>query len=101
MIKTGDNVKMLAGKDRGKIGKVLRVTKSDTVKVVVEGLNMIKRHQRARKEGQKGQIITKEQAVDASNVQIVCPKCGKATRIGHQKVGDDKIRICKKCGAEL
>ena len=101
MIKKGDNVKMLAGKDRGKTGKVLRMIKGEINKVVVEGLNTIKRHQRARKQGQKGQIITKEREVDASNVQGICPKCGKPTRIGHQTMGDKNIRICKKCGAEL
>ncbi len=101
MIKTGDNVKMLAGKDRGKTGKVLRVMKGDVIKVIIEGLNTIKRHQRPRKQGQKGQILTKERAVDVSNVQVVCPKCGKATRISHQTVSESKIRICKKCGAEL
>src|SRR3989344_368521 len=100
MIKKGDNVKMLAGKDRGKTGKVLRVVNGDVIKVVVEGLNTIKRHQRARKQGQKGQIVTKERAVDASNVQVLCPKCGKATRVGHSAIGGSasgghkKIRIC-------
>ncbi len=89
---------MLAGKDRGKTGKVLSVLEG---RVVIEGLNTIKKHQRAKKQGQKGQIITKERAVDRSNVQIVCPKCGKPTRIGHQVVGDRKIRICKKCQAEF
>ncbi|MEK7616262.1 MAG: 50S ribosomal protein L24 [Patescibacteria group bacterium] len=97
-IRKGDNVIMLAGKDRGKTGKVLSVLEG---RVVIEGLNTIKKHQRAKKQGQKGQIITKERAVDRSNVQIVCPKCGKPTRIGHQVVGDRKIRICKKCQAEF
>jgi large subunit ribosomal protein L24 len=97
-IKKGDNVIMLTGKDRGKTGKILSVLDG---KVVVEGLNQIKRHQRARKQGQKGQIISKERAVDRSNVQIVCPKCGKATRVGHQMIEGNKIRICKKCQAEL
>ena len=101
MIKSGDNVKMLIGKDRGKTGKILVVLKGEINKVIVEGLNTIKRHQRPRKEGQKGQIITKERAVDISNVQLICPKCGKPTRIGHQKVGDNNIRVCKKCNAEL
>jgi len=106
-IKKGDKVKMLTGKDRGKDGKVLFVLKTpgadDTTNytVVVEGLNTIKKHQRARKQGQKGQIITKERAVDVSNVQIVCPKCGKSTRIAHQEVGDRKIRVCKKCNNEI
>lgn len=97
-VKKGDKVIMLAGKDRGKDGKVFAVREG---KVVVEGLNTIKRHQRPRKQGQKGQIITKERAVDISNVQIICPKCGKRTRVGHQFVSGKKIRICKKCQAEF
>ncbi len=97
-IRKGDNVIMLAGKDRSKTGKITSVLEG---RVVVEGLNMIKRHQRPRKQGQKGQIISKERAVDTSNVQIVCPKCAKATRIGHSIVAGKNIRICKKCKAEL
>jgi large subunit ribosomal protein L24 len=112
-IRKGDNVVMLSGKDRTKTGKILLVHRSlgegGSVKVVVEGLNMIKKHQRARKQGQKGQIVSKERAVDQSNVQIVCPKCGKPTRVGHQLIGNPdskvgagkKIRICKKCKAEF
>ncbi len=101
-IKKGDNVIMLSGKDRGKSGKILSIIKTpDTSRVVVEGLNTVKRHQRPRKEGQQGQILTKERAVDSSNVQILCPKCGKATRVSHRVVGDVKIRVCKKCDAEL
>src|SRR3989344_7746048 len=104
-IRKGDNVMMMSGKDRRKTGKVILVHRSlgegGSVKVIVEGLNMFKKHQRAKKQGQKGQIISKERGVDASNVQIVCPKCGKATRGGHQLVGDNKLRICKKCKAEL
>ncbi len=97
-IKKGDNVIMLTGKDRNKTGKVELVSED---RVVVEGLNMIKRHQKARKQGQKGQIIAKARAVHISNVQIVCPKCGKQTRIGHQMIQDKKIRICKKCQADF
>ena len=97
-IKKGDNIMMLTGKERKKTGKILSILDS---RVIVEGLNMIKRHQRARKQGQKGQIINKERAVDVSNVQIVCPKCGKQTRVGHQIVQDKKLRICKKCQAEF
>lgn len=95
-IKKGDNVKMLSGKDRGKTGKILHVFPR-TNKIVVEGLNKIKRHQRAKKQGQKGQIIEKERAVSISNVQLVCPKCGKPARVGHRKEGDKKVRVCKKC----
>jgi len=89
---------MLIGKDRGKDGKVLNVSAG---RVVVEGLNTIKKHQKARKQGQKGQIITKERSVDASNVQVVCPKCGKSTRIGHKIIAGKKLRICKKCQADF
>lgn len=95
-IKKGDNVKMLIGKDREKTGKVLHVFPKEN-RVVVEGLNKIKRHQRARKQGQKGQIIEKERAVNTSNVQLVCPKCGKPARVGSRREGDKKVRVCKKC----
>ena len=99
-IRKGDNVIMLGGKDRGKKGKVLFAFPAED-KVVVEGLNTVKRHQRAKREGQKGQIISKEKAVNASSVQLVCPKCGKPTRIGHKVEGKNKTRVCKKCGAEI
>lgn len=91
---------MLSGKDRGKKGKVLFTFPEDD-KVVVEGLNMVKKHQRAKKQGQKGQIISKERRVSVSNVQLVCPKCSQSTRIGHKIEGDLKLRICKKCGADI
>lgn len=91
---------MLNGKDRGKTGKVLVVDAKEG-KVVVEGLNLIKRHVRARKQGQKGQIVSKERAVAASSVAVVCKACGKPTRIGYKLEGDAKIRICKKCQKEL
>ena len=99
-IKKGDNVKMLTGKDRGKTGKVLTVL-PESDRVVVEGLNMIKKHQRARKQGQKGQILSKERAVNISNVQLVCQKCGRTTRIGHKIEGNLKLRICKKCLSDI
>ncbi|MDP2648152.1 MAG: 50S ribosomal protein L24 [Candidatus Yanofskybacteria bacterium] len=101
-IKTGDTVQMLGGKDRGKTGKVLRVSKGDG-KAVVEGLNTVKRHLRARKQGQKGQIIARERWVSLSNMAVMCKACGKATRVGYQlgQAGADKIRICKRCKAQL
>ncbi len=97
-IKKGDNVVMLTGKDRNKTGKVSSVS---NMRVVVDGLNTVKKHQRARKQGQKGQILTKERAVDISNVQVICSKCGKPTRVGHRLSGDKMVRICKKCGADI
>ena len=104
---------MLSGKDRGKKGKVLAVI-TDDGKVVVEGLNLIKRHTRPRKQGQKGQIISKERMVSASSVALICKSCGLATRVGYKQEGNPdakgsglrperrrKVRTCKKCGAEV
>jgi len=98
-IKKNDNVIMLGGKDKGKKGKVLLVfTEQD--KVVVEGLNLVKKHLRAKKQGQKGQVISKERAVSVSSVALICKSCGKPTRIGYRIDGAMKLRICKKCGSE-
>lgn len=95
-IRKGDNVIMLNGKDRGKTGKVSKVFAEEN-KVIVEGLNMVKRAVRARKQGQKGQIISKERTVNAPSVALVCKSCGKPTRVGYKLDGDTKVRICKKC----
>jgi large subunit ribosomal protein L24 len=99
-IKKNDLVKMLAGKDKGKTGKVLRVF-VDERKVVIEGMNLVKKHKRPRKEGEKGQRVEIPRAVCVSNAILVCSKCGKATRIGYKKTSDKKLRICKKCKAEI
>lgn len=99
-LKRGDNVVMLNGKDRGKTGKISMVIPTID-RVVVEGLNLIKKNVRARQQGQKGQIISKERAVSASSVALVCKSCGKMTRIGYKFEGDNKIRICKKCKSEV
>jgi large subunit ribosomal protein L24 len=89
----------MAGKDRGKSGRVLRVDR-DRGRVVVEGLNMVKKAIRPRGQNQKGGITSVEAAIAISNVQILCKKCGP-TRIGLRLDKDDKLRICKKCGGEL
>ena len=99
-LKKNDNVIMLGGKDKGKKGKIIHVF-SDTNKIVVEGLNLIKKHTRARKQGQKGQVVAKERAVDASAVALVCKSCDKPTRLGYKIDGDNKVRICKKCKSEV
>jgi large subunit ribosomal protein L24 len=99
-IRKGDNVVMLSGKDRGKKGKVLFAFPA-AGKVVVEGLNLVARHQRARKQGQKGQVVHKERAVSASAAQLICSKCGRPTRVGSKTVGKNKARVCKKCGGEI
>jgi large subunit ribosomal protein L24 len=95
-IKTGDKVIMLAGKDKGKTGKVLQVMTGDN-KLVVEGLNLLIKHQKARRSGEKGQRIQFPSAVGISKVALVCPKCGKPTRVGFKVEEAGKSRICSKC----
>jgi large subunit ribosomal protein L24 len=97
-IRKGDTVVVIAGRDRGKSGKVLSVDRS-VGKVVVEKLNMIKRHTKPNPGRQiKGGIVEREASLHASNVQLVCPECGAQTRIGHKILGDGrKVRICRKC----
>lgn len=99
-IKKGDLIKMLAGKDKGKTGKVLKVVRNGE-KIVIEGANLIKKHRRPRKEGEKGQRVEIPRAIDISNVRLVCPKCGKTAGVGYKKTGDKKFRICKKCKVEI
>ena len=106
-IKKDDKVIVLSGKDKGKQGKVLSADPK-ALKVVVEGVNVATKHQKPQKQGQDGGIIKIETPIYVSKVQLVCPKCGKATRVGHKIVkktisGKEKnvsIRVCKQCGAE-
>jgi large subunit ribosomal protein L24 len=97
-IRRNDNVVVMTGKDRGKRGRVLRVV-ADKNRVVVEGVNTIKRHTKPNPQRNvKGGVVEREAAVHASNVQLVCPECGKPTRIGRKILGDGrKVRICRKC----
>ncbi len=95
-IKKGDTVKVMAGKDRGKKGKVTQIL-PQWQKVVVEGANKRIKHMRPRKEREKGQRIEFDAPLDISNVQLVCPKCQKVTRLGAKVNGQKKERICKKC----
>ncbi len=99
-IKKNDQVKILAGKDRGKTGKVLRVLSAES-KVIVEGANIVKKHVKPKKEGESGQRIELPGKLDISNVALVCPKCGKTTRVGYKITDKSKFRICKQCKAEL
>ena len=99
-VKKGDNVLVISGKDKGKTGKVLVAMPADN-SVVVAGVNMIAKHKKPRSANDKGGIIKKEGKIDASNVQVICPACGKATRISNVMDGDKKIRQCKKCKANL
>ena len=99
-VKKGDTVVVLSGKDRGKQGKVLGTVPADG-KVVVEGINMVTCHVKPRKQGEEGGIVKREAAIYASKVQVVCPKCSKATRVSYKIENGKKTRVCKKCGAEL
>lgn len=99
-IKKGDKVKVISGKDRGKDGKVIRVIPKED-RIVVDGLNQIKKHKKSQKRGQKGERVTISAPMNISNVQLICSKCGKPTRIGHKMISDKKVRICKKCQAEI
>jgi large subunit ribosomal protein L24 len=96
-IRKNDTVSVTTGKYSGKRGRVLKVIPTSN-RLIVEGVNMIKRHTRANPQRNiKGGIVEREGALHASNVQLVCPDCGKLTRIGHQIQGDRKVRICRKC----
>ena len=99
-VKKGDTVVVLSGKDKGKQGKVQGTIPSEA-KVVVEGINMVTCHAKARKQGEESAIVKREAPLYASKVQVVCPKCNKGTRVAHKIADGKKVRICKKCGAEL
>jgi large subunit ribosomal protein L24 len=97
-IRKNDSVVVITGKDRGKRGRVLKVV-PDNNRLIVEGVNVIKRHTKPNPQrGIKGGVVEREAALHASNVQIVCPECGKPTRIGKKVLGDGrKVRVCRKC----
>ena len=99
-IKKDDQIEIIAGKDRGKSGKVLRVIVKKG-KIIAEGLNIIKKHTRPKKEGEKGQRVEIPAPVNISNIMLVCPKCSKKTRVGFNISGDKKNRFCKKCKGEF
>ncbi|MFA5932349.1 MAG: 50S ribosomal protein L24 [Candidatus Paceibacterota bacterium] len=99
-LKKGDNVIIIAGKDKGKSGKIIHVLVKKN-KVIVDGLNMMKKHQRPRKSGEKGTMKDIEMAMSASNVMMIDPKTGKATRLGKKKIGEKMVRITKKSDQEV
>ena len=98
-IRKGDNVKVLSGKDRGKTGNVLRSLPEEG-KIVIEKINVVKKHRKGRGKKEKSERISIPAPVDVSNVQLICSKCGKPTRVGSKKVEGKTVRVCKKCGAE-
>ena len=101
-VKTGDTVVVINGKDRGARGKVMAVSPAEG-KVIVEKVNVVKKHVKPRKMGEQGGIIEAEAALYACKVQLVCPKCGRPTRVGHVIENGKKMRVCKKsdCGAKF
>jgi len=99
-IKKGDNVVVLAGKDKGKTGSIMAVSPK-TNRVIVQNVNIVKKHKKARSAQEKSEIISKEAPINASNVMVVCGACNKATRIAKKEVDGKLVRVCKKCGASL
>ena len=99
-VKKNDTVLVLTGKDNGKTGKVLRALPGDN-RVVVDGVNVQKKHKKARSAQETSGIVEQAGPIDASNVLVICPTCDKATRVAHAEVDGKKVRVCKKCGASL
>ena len=99
-VKSGDTVVVLSGKDKGKQGKILSASpKKGTV--IVEGVAITAHHQKPRKQGETGGIVERETPIRACKVMRVCPKCDKGTRVAYKVTDGKKVRVCKKCGAEL
>jgi len=99
-IKKGDTVLVVSGKDKGKKGKILKAFPTER-KVLIESVNLKKRHQKPKKTGAKGQIIQKPAPIDVSNVKIICSKCNKPARVGYKVIDNKKHRICKKCNKQI
>ena len=96
-VKKGDNVTILSGKDKGKQGKIISAMPKEG-KVIVEGVNKVKRHSKPSPKVPNGGIISKEMPLHVCKVQLICPACNKPTRIAHKDVNGKNARVCKKCG---
>ncbi len=99
-IKKGDIVLIVRGKDRGKSGKVIKALPKEN-KIVVEGLNLVKKHVKPKRQGEKGKIIELERPIYISNVKLICPNCSKPTKVGYRIEGEEKFRFCKKCQSKI
>ncbi|RME58255.1 50S ribosomal protein L24 [Candidatus Parcubacteria bacterium] len=99
-IKKGDKVKVLTGKDRGKVGSVIRVFPRER-KVIVEDVNVHNKRVRPKRSHEKGEIVAVPRPIDSSNVALMCGSCGSASRVGYRYEGEKKVRHCKKCGAPI
>lgn len=99
-VKKDDTVVVISGDDKGKKGKVLKVSPAEK-KVIVDGVNVVTKHAKPRRQGEAGGIMKVEGAIYADKVQLYCAKCDKATRVAHKTVDGKKVRVCVKCGAEF
>lgn len=100
-LRVNDQVEVIAGKDKGRVGKILKIDKQAN-RAVVERINMIKRHTKPTDATQAGQIVEKEASIHISNLMLVCPECAKTVRIGKKVLEDgSKVRVCKSCSATI
>ena len=99
-IRRGDMVQVIAGREKGKTGKILRFVRGSG-RVVVEKINLVKRHTKPTQKSPQGGIVEKEASLHISNILLLCPKCNRGVRIGRKISGEKKLRLCKKCGEEL
>jgi len=99
-IRKNDQVLVISGKDRGRKSKIIKVFPKEG-KVVIDGVNLRKKHVKPKKSGEKGQIVETPAPLNVSDLKLICPKCGKPTRVGYKVEGKRKYRICKKCGQEI
>jgi len=99
-VKKGDNVLIIAGQDKGRTAKILKSMPKDGM-ILVEGMNLKSKHVKPKRQGEQGQVVKMPLPIDISNAKFLCPKCGKATRLGYKIEKDKKFRICKKCKSEV
>ncbi|OGZ65482.1 MAG: 50S ribosomal protein L24 [Candidatus Staskawiczbacteria bacterium RIFCSPHIGHO2_02_FULL_43_16] len=99
-VKKGDSVLIISGKDKGRVAKILKSIPKQRM-ILVEGMNLKSKHVRPKKQGEKGQVVKMPLPIQVSNAKFLCPKCGKASRLGYKIDGDKKFRICKKCKSEV
>jgi len=99
-VKKGDTVLVISGKDRGRTAKILKSLPKEAM-ILVEGINLKNKHVKPKKQGEQGQVVPVPAPMNVSDVKFICPKCGKATRLGYKVEKDKKFRVCKKCQSEV
>ncbi|OGZ69914.1 MAG: 50S ribosomal protein L24 [Candidatus Staskawiczbacteria bacterium RIFCSPHIGHO2_12_FULL_38_11] len=99
-LKKGDTVLIISGKDKGRTAKILKSLPKE-LKILVDGINLKNKHVKPKKQGEKGQVVKVPAPLEVSNAKLICPKCGKAARVGYKIIGDKKFRFCKKCNSEI